>query len=280
MKRILVAGATGYLGRYVVKELKQRGYWVRALARPGKIVEGADEVFHANATNYTELKGICDSIDGVFSSLGITHQKDNVTYMDVDYGVNSHLLQEAQVSGSVQRFLFVTAARPELFPGNAILEAREKFISELRASSISGCVVRGTGFFSDMNEFLKMAQKGRVYLFGNGENKMNPVHGADLAQACVDQFEQDDLEIVVGGPDILTYNQIADIAFRVVEKPVKVTHISTGFMNMIIALVKPFSKRMYTELSFMTTATSNEILGDCIGTHTLEEHYRDENSKL
>lgn len=29
MKRILVAGATGYLGGFLVQELKKQGYWVR-----------------------------------------------------------------------------------------------------------------------------------------------------------------------------------------------------------------------------------------------------------
>tara|TARA_Y100001954_G_C15445958_1_gene423947 strand:- start:366 stop:512 length:147 start_codon:yes stop_codon:yes gene_type:complete len=33
MERILVAGATGYLGQFIVKELKNRGYWVRVLIR-------------------------------------------------------------------------------------------------------------------------------------------------------------------------------------------------------------------------------------------------------
>ncbi len=31
--RVLVAGATGYLGKFVTREFKQRGYWVRALTR-------------------------------------------------------------------------------------------------------------------------------------------------------------------------------------------------------------------------------------------------------
>ena len=31
MKRVLVAGATGYLGGFVCKEFKDRGYFVRAL---------------------------------------------------------------------------------------------------------------------------------------------------------------------------------------------------------------------------------------------------------
>ena len=33
MRKVLVAGATGYLGQFVVKALKARGYWVRALGR-------------------------------------------------------------------------------------------------------------------------------------------------------------------------------------------------------------------------------------------------------
>ncbi|MBW2364782.1 MAG: NmrA family NAD(P)-binding protein, partial [Deltaproteobacteria bacterium] len=33
MQKVIVAGATGYLGRFVVQEFKKRGYWVRALAR-------------------------------------------------------------------------------------------------------------------------------------------------------------------------------------------------------------------------------------------------------
>ena len=32
-EKILVAGATGYLGRYVAQDFKRRGYWVRGLAR-------------------------------------------------------------------------------------------------------------------------------------------------------------------------------------------------------------------------------------------------------
>ena len=32
-KRVVIAGATGYLGKYAVKAFKERGYWVRVLTR-------------------------------------------------------------------------------------------------------------------------------------------------------------------------------------------------------------------------------------------------------
>ena len=49
MKRVLVAGATGYLGQFVVKALKTKGYWVRALGRNAAklapVEEHADDLF-------------------------------------------------------------------------------------------------------------------------------------------------------------------------------------------------------------------------------------------
>ena len=35
-KKVLVAGASGYLGQYLVKELKRRNYWVRGTHQEGK----------------------------------------------------------------------------------------------------------------------------------------------------------------------------------------------------------------------------------------------------
>ena len=55
MKRILVAGATGYLGQFAVKALKAKGYWIRALGRSAEKlapVEGyADELYIGEVTD-------------------------------------------------------------------------------------------------------------------------------------------------------------------------------------------------------------------------------------
>ena len=57
------------------------------------------------------------------------------------------------------------------------------------------CIVRPNGFFSDMSEFFNMAKKGRVYLFGNGELRTNPIHGEDLAIVCVDAIDKPAKEV-------------------------------------------------------------------------------------
>ena len=70
-------------------------------------------------------------------------------------------------------------------------------------------------FFSDMAEFYNMAKNGTVYLSGDGEQKTNPIHGEDLAAICIRAIDGTALEITAGGPETLTYNQIATIAFEV-----------------------------------------------------------------
>ena len=92
MKRVLVAGATGYLGGFVAREFKARGYFVRALARSAKktdlLWEFTDEIVEAEVTLPETLVHVCEAIDCVFSSIGITRQKDGLTFRVVDYQGN------------------------------------------------------------------------------------------------------------------------------------------------------------------------------------------------
>jgi uncharacterized protein YbjT (DUF2867 family) len=74
-KKVLVAGATGYLGQYLVKELKKRGFWVRVLVRneaQKDKFESVDDFYIGQVTDPDSIKGITKDIDWVFSSIGIT----------------------------------------------------------------------------------------------------------------------------------------------------------------------------------------------------------------
>ena len=76
-----------------------------------------------------------------------------------------------------------------------IMEAKEKFVDELKQSGLSYTIIRPNGFFSDMKDFLDMAKGGRVYLFGHGDFKLNPIHGADSAKAIVESIYDDIKEL-------------------------------------------------------------------------------------
>ncbi len=277
MKRVLVAGATGYLGGFVAREFKARGHFVRALARsPRKLdnlQDSLDEIVEAEVTRPETLEHVCDGIDVVFSSVGITKQKDGLTFQDVDYKGNKNLLVAARKAG-VKKFIYVSVFNgPDLLHLD-IVKAHEDFVGELKASGIDYAVIRPTGYFSDMGEFLKMARKGRVWLIGNGENKSNPIHGADLAVTCVDALDEDNQEIDVGGPETMTWREVADLALRTLNKPVRITSVPVWAMSLIIFLTRPFSRHSAELLAFFTAMATRDVVGPAVGSHTLGEHYR------
>ncbi|NNG26902.1 MAG: SDR family oxidoreductase, partial [Ignavibacteriaceae bacterium] len=205
MKHALVAGATGYLGKYIVREFKRQGYWIRALARNenkfNDLNENIDEKFVGEITDSNSLSGICKDIDIVFSSIGITKQKDGLTYMDVDYQGNVNLLEEARKE-NVQKFIYVSVFNAENMKNLKGIAAKVKFEEELKKSGTNYSIIYPNGFFSDMLEYMQMAKKGKGYVFGSGENKINPIHGEDLAEVCVNASKGDEKEIKIGGPDM------------------------------------------------------------------------------
>ncbi len=279
MKRVLLAGVTGYLGSYIAKELRERGFVIRAIARDtGRIKERnieTDEIFEAELTKPETIEGCCKEIDVVISTVGITRQKDGLTYMDVDYQANMNLLHEALISG-VKKFIYVSVLNGEDLRHLKICDAKEMFVEQLIRSGMDYCIIRPNGFFSDMAEFYTMAKKGRIYFFGNGELKVNPVHGEDLATVCVDAIEKTDHKIWVGGPETLTHNEIALTAFAVLGVKPKITHIPDWVRTAILKLVRIFtSSKIYGPIEFFLTVMAIDMIAPEYGKHTIKEYFND-----
>ena len=277
MQRVLVAGATGYLGGFVAREFKNRGYFVRALVRSSKKVDtlrdSTDEIVLGEITKPDTIKHACDAIDVVFSSVGITRQKDGLTFRDVDFLGNKNLL-EAALRAGVKKFVYVSVFNGPEMRNLDIVHAHEEFVDELKDSGIGYAVIRPTGYFSDMGEFLEMAKKGRVYLIGDGTKRVNPIHGADLAVTCVDAVQRNETEINVGGPQTFAWNEVAVLAFGALDKPAKISRVPGWLMRTLVRLTRLFNRHQGGLLAFFTTMATTDVVAPTTGDHTLEEHFR------
>lgn len=280
--RVLVAGATGYLGQHLVKELKKRGFWVRVLIRKEnqkELFNDVNDFFIGEITDAKSLSGICQGIDWVFTSIGITRQKDGMTYMDVDYQGNSNLLNEAKGAG-VDSFLYVSAINGDKQRHLKIFEAKERFVDELKESGLNYTIMRPNGFFSDMKDFLAMAKKGKVYLFGKGNFKLNPIHGEDLAEVCVDKISSKENEINVGGPDMLSQNELATLALNAWGKKPGIVHLPDWIRKFTIWSVRTFtSSKTYGPIEFFLTLIAFDNVAERFGKHHLIDFFREEVEK-
>ncbi len=279
MKKILLAGSTGYLGSYILKELIRQKYQVKAIVRnPEKTEDSLREnnlleIIKAEITQPESIADCCENTDVVISTVGITRQKDGLSYMEVDYQANINLLKEALKAG-VKKFIFVSVFKGDTLRDLKIMDAKERFVDFLMNSKIDYTIIRPTGFFSDMGDFLDMAKKGKVYLFGDGHYKMNPIHGADLAEVCVKAIQSYDKVINIGGPDVLTQNEIGILALKSWSKKIKIVHLPDWIRKLTIWIFRVFtSSKTYGPIEFFLTALANDAIAPTYGQHKLEAFF-------
>jgi uncharacterized protein YbjT (DUF2867 family) len=279
MKKILVAGASGALGKEILEELNERGLkadaLVRDVAKLGEHHSFAENVHVADARDAASLKGVCDGVDAVISTVGASLQlgftKDKSTFFDTDHKANKNLLDEA-LSAGVKKFVYVSMCNGNTtLKGVVYADAHEAFAGDLKQSGIDYAVIRPTGFFYLFDEILKQAKRGRAMLIGDGSARTNPVHERDVAIACIDALTSNEKEISIGGPDIFTRREIVEICFEVLGKKAKISSLPAGLMSATVFPVKLFDRRLYDLLDFGIAVFTNEIVAPQTG----KFHFRD-----
>jgi uncharacterized protein YbjT (DUF2867 family) len=270
---VLVAGATGYLGRFLCAEYARRGHHVTALVRDAARARGlADVLVEAQATGPETLSGLMDGVDLAVSALGITRQADGLGYRDVDYRANLNLLHEAERAG-VGRFAYVHVFHADAMAGVPVVDAKAEFVAALWASDMPATVIAPTGYFSDMGDILAMARGGRVWLFGDGSLRLNPIHGADLAAAIADATEAGRGWVEVGGPDVMTQGEIARAAFAALGTEPRITHLPDGLRRAALAALPLLPRRVSGPARFFLTALGMDMVAPRFGTRRLSDHF-------
>ena len=262
--------AVTWFGRHTT-----RGYRVRALVRDEARLADArpfcDDVFVGQATDPATLAGLFEGADVAFSSLGTRHFRRRPTFWEVDAQANLNLVQQAERAG-VRRFVFVSVlGAPELRHRVPVAEARERVVDRLRTTAMSYAVIRPNGFYNDMLEYLRMAEAGRVWIVGDGRGRFNPIHGADLADVCVEAFSgEHSFERDVGGPETVSPREVGRLAFEAVGRPERYGVVPVWLLWAIAAVVYPFNKNLGAFLKmFAAFHDADELVAPGRGTHRL-----------
>ena len=281
LPRVLVAGGTGYIGGGVLEVLQQQGFWVRALCRePNRLREPSrcGDIFVGQVTRPETLKGLCQGIDVVFTSIGTRSLIRKPTIWEVDYQGNLNLLEAAQREG-VKHFIFVSVVHgTEMARLSPIAEAREKVAQAVQESGLDYTIFAPTGFFNDMAEFFFAAQKrGAIRLFGGGGGRINPLSALDFGEEVVrvilDSERRNGVR-EVGGCETFTHRQIAELAFKALEQEPQIHYLAPWTVNLVATLVRPFHYNAYSLFKFFEyIARTPDVTGEALGWRRLENFF-------
>ncbi len=213
--RAFVAGATGYTGREVVRELRAHGVAAVAHVRPDSPRLAEWEVrFQAHHavldTTPWELHAMRETLERwqpthVFALLGTTRARARAaresgrdeSYEKVDYGLSALLMRAVLLTGRETRFIYLSSIGVHENPRNAYLAARWRMESELKESRLPYIIAR-PGFITgpDRDDFrlservLATVSDGALALAGLvGARKLRArfrsITGPQLAHALV-----------------------------------------------------------------------------------------------
>jgi len=278
---ILVAGASGLVGREVVKLLVDAGHAVRTLSqdagRAARLRALTDDVRVVDATLDGALRGVCDGIDVVVSALGapVLPGKARRSFGDVDRTANERLVAEA-ARACVRRFVYVGVYTTPAYAETAYARAHGDVELRVRNSGLEHGFVRTTGVFGALSELVQMARKGPVPLIGDGNARTNPVHETDVAEAVVRAvLAPGSTEVEVGGPEVLTRRRIAELAFRACGKAPRFIAMPVWVMWVVAWLYGIANRRMRELLAFVIPASTTDCIAEARGTRKLDAYFED-----
>ncbi|CAH8392022.1 unnamed protein product [Eruca vesicaria subsp. sativa] len=261
---ILVVGSTGYIGRFVVKELVSRGFNVIAVAREKSGVRGKNNkeetlkqlkganVCFSDVTDITSLQESLQnlnlSIDVVVSCLASRNGgiKDS---WKIDYEATKNSLVAGQNFGA-KHFVLLSAICVQK-PLLEFQRAKLKFEAELmnqKDSTFTYSIVRPTAFFKSLGGQVEIVKEGKPYvMFGDGKLcACKPISEEDLASFIADcVLEEDKMNQVlpIGGPGkALTPLEQGEILFRVLGREPKFLKVPFEVMDFVIGVLDGVAK--------------------------------------
>lgn len=278
-RRILLAGATGQLGRCVLNRLVGNEYSVKAVSRnPARIPQRPEiEPATGDLANPASLHGICNGVDTVISCAGASMSlggwKDRASFERIDYAGNAALLFEARRAG-VRRFVTVSVANPLALRSSVYVRAHERFVYDLECSGIESVVIRATGFYSFFSQLIPFARRGALVLPDEGNARTNPIHEDDVAAACVEALTSNEGQTTIGGPEVFTRRRIAEMTFECMGRPARIMSAPAALSWPVVATTRLLHPRLHALLEFGLAVSRVDVVAPAYGKKRLGDYLR------
>ena len=279
--KVLLAGAFGNLGYEILKSLVNANHEVIAAdlkEKEGNELVGKYTFKAIDATKPETLVGLCDGVDTVITTMGLTGASTTVTSYDIDYKGNLNLLNEAK-KANIKKFIYISVisckeAGAEKVP---MLHAKALFEDELLKSGLDYVIHRPTGYFYDICKvFKKYVDKGEMQLLkGYHDIRANVVDCNDFADYIVEKMNETNVIFEVGGKETYTYEEMAKMCLTAAGKPVKIKDSPVWMFSLLAEL--PFIKKAGKRdiILFSKWTLSHDLVGkDVTGEGSFAEYVK------
>ncbi|MEY2831527.1 MAG: hypothetical protein RLZZ574_785 [Cyanobacteriota bacterium] len=212
----LVTGATGSLGRRIVRQLREQQEPVRAFVRLsshfGELEDRGAEIFLGDLKIERDIIKACEGVKYIISSHGGTDAQA------IDYRANIDLIDRA-VANNIEHFVFISVLGVDRgYQDSATFKAKREVEKYLINSGLNYTILRPSGFANNLIPLAERFRDTGIYLsIGEQQNRSSIISTDDLAKIAIASTKIEAAKnqiFAVGGPDILKREDIPRIFAR------------------------------------------------------------------
>ena len=273
----LVTGATGSLGRRIVRQLREQNLPVKAFVRLFSRYEelehrGAD-VFIGDLRRDKDIQKACQGVQYIISA----HGSDGEAAA-LDYQANIELIDQAQANG-VEHFVYISVLGAERgYEDAPVFKAKREVEKYLTASDLNYTILRPAGFANNLLPLAERFRETGIYLLiGDPKNRSSIVSTDDLAKIAIESVRVEaakDKIFPVGGPDILKREDIPRIFSRIFKREPLIVNPPLLAFDVLRNGFGVFNPQAGRSLGTFRTLLANEFFCTHAEIATLESSYQ------
>ena len=276
---VTVFGGTGFLGRRVVRHLRQHGFSVRIASRHPdrgyRLFALDDPQLQSVEADIHDERSVADALAGAYgvvNAVSLYVGRGRETFHSVHVESAQRVAAQARRAG-VQRLAHVSGIGSDAASPSLYIRKRGEGDLAVRATFAEAALIRPAVMFGPDDAFLStiLTLLGRlpVYpMFGRGRTRLQPAYVDDVAEAIAKALQRPEMHAATfefGGPRVYSYEELLRAVAReanlepvLMPMPFAAWHALAWLAEM---LPSPPVTRNQVELMRVDTVTSPEMPG-------------------
>jgi len=264
MRRVLVTGASGFIGGHIVHALHARGIGVRCLVRRSSrldfIIPLAPELALGDVTQPETLEAALENVDGVVHCAGLTRACDRAAYFRINEGGTRNLFAACKARAAhIAKIVHIgsLAAFGPSNEGTPIAESSApRPISDYGESKLAGhyaaeagmaelpvCIIAPPAVYGPYDDaflvYFRFAAHGIVPVIGRNPRYLSLIYVQDLAEAAVDALIDDRTAgkvYLVDDGIIQSWTSLADTIGRAMKRAARHIYVPVAALRCVGAI--------------------------------------------
>ena len=233
-KNCLIFGASGQIGRHLIRKLTKNNYKVTAVTRnlhqKGYVLKtqanaGYIDIVELNIFNEHKLKDLISRADICINLIGILYEKNKGNTFKNIHTIFPSLISKICKEYNVQQFIHLSALGIDNAVDSNYAKSKLEGEKNIKNNFINATILRPSVVYSVDDNFTTnfMTLLNRLFIFPlyyNGDTKFMPIHCSDLTEIIYQVISKNIISKTIEcvGPETISLKDILERLLKLIEK--------------------------------------------------------------